>query len=183
MDSTNILVISGGNRKDSFTTKVAHALPELAPSGMQLAVHDISSLPLYNQDLEADYPAEAQALKDAIEAADGIIIVTPEHNRSIPAALKNALDWASRPWGTNSWAGKPVLLAGVTPGGLGAAQALAHLRQIAVYLDMRVLGQPELYLSEISGKLGEDGSLEDEGTRELLTKALTTFAEFTRKLK
>ena len=183
MEQLNILVISGGNRVESFNTKVAKALVTLAPEGTQLTLADITKLPLYNQDLEENYPAEAASLKEQIRAADGIIFVTPEYNRSIPTALKNALDWASRPYGESAWNGKPVMITGATPGGTGTTQAQAHLRQIVTYLNMRILGQPEIYLSHVADLLAEDGSIADESTRELLSGALATFAEFVTKLK
>jgi chromate reductase len=150
---------------------------------MTLSIADIATLPLFNQDMETQLPAEVTTLKESIKNADGIIFVTPEHNRSIPAVLKNALDWASRPYGTNAWTGKPTITMGVTPGGLGASQAQAHLRQIIAYLDMRLMGQPEVYISSIGDKLSDDGSIKDEALRTHLTGALATFATFVAKMK
>lgn len=178
MESSTILVISGGNRAASDNTKIARALPTLAPSGMTLSVADISALPIYNQDLEADFPVAAVDLKNKINAADGIIFVTPEHNRSIPTVLKNALDWASRPYGDSAWAGKPILIMGATPGTVGASQAQAHLRQIVAYLDMHLMGQPETYINSVHEKLGPDGSITDEDLKTHLTKTLARFGEF-----
>ena len=170
----NIIAISGSLRKDSFNTALLRAMQSLAPSGMQITIADISTLPLYNSDLEASFPAAAQALKDAIEAADGVIIATPEFNRSLSGVLKNAIDWASRPWGKNSFAGKPVLTAGVSVGKIGTAVAQSHLRQIMVYLDAKVIGQPELYLGPTQGIFDAAGNITDESTKALLTKALET---------
>jgi chromate reductase len=172
----NIVALSGSLRKDSFNTALLRALQALAPEGMQIEIVEIGNLPLYSQDEETAFPAVAQALKDKIETADGIIIATPEYNRSIPGVLKNAIDWASRPWGQNSFAGKPVLTMGVSVGKIGTAVAQSHLRQIMVYLDTKVIGQPEFYLGPAQELFGE-GGLTDEPTKELLAKALRVLAE------
>lgn len=172
----NIVAISGSVRKDSFNTMLLRSLQSLAPAGMDITIADISALPMYNQDAEASFPAEAQALKDAIAAADGIIIATPEYNRSIPGVLKNAIDWASRPYGQNSFAGKPVLTMGVSVGKLSTALAQAHLKQIMVYLDTHVVGQPELYLGPAHELFDASGTLTEESTKDLLVKALGALA-------
>ena len=170
----NILAISGSLRKDSFNTALVHALQSLAPAGMKIEVAEIGDLPLYDQDAEAAFPAAARTLKDKIEAADGIIIATPEYNRSIPGVLKNAIDWASRPWGQNSFAKKPVLVAGVSVGKIGTALAQSHLRHVLLYLDAKVLGQPELYLGPSQTVFDKEGTIIDTSTKELLVKALET---------
>ncbi len=170
----NIVAISGSLRKDSFNTALLRAMQKLAPEGMEIKIADIGDLPLYNSDAEAAFPAAAQALKDAIETADGVIIATPEYNRSIPGVLKNAIDWASRPWGKNSFAGKPVITAGVSSGKIGTAVAQSHLRQIMNYLDARVIGQPEIYLGPAQGVFDSEGNITDESVKELLAKALET---------
>lgn len=173
----NIIAISGSLRKDSFNTALVHALQELAPADMQIAVADISALPLYNQDHEADFPAAAQALKEKVESADGIIIATPEYNRSIPGVLKNAIDWASRPYGHNSFAKKPVLIMGVSVGKLGTAIAQSHLRMMLTYLDMRIVGQPEVYLGPGSEIFDGEGKIVSDPTKEFLKTALETLKE------
>ena len=173
----NIVAISGSLRKDSFNTALVHTLQSLAPAGMKIEVAEIGDLPLYDQDAEATFPAEAKTLKDKIEAADGIIIATPEYNRSIPGVLKNAIDWASRPWGKNSFAKKPVLVAGVSVGKIGTAVAQSHLRQILLYLDAEVIGQPELYLGPSQTVFDKEGTITDASTKELLTKALGVLAD------
>jgi len=170
----NIVAISGSLRKDSFNTALLRAMQSLAPEGMEIKIADIGGLPLYSQDAEAPFPAAAQALKDAIEAADGVIISTPEYNRSIPGVLKNAIDWASRPWGKNSFAGKPLITAGVSVGKIGTAVAQSHLRQIMSYLDVQVIGQPELYLGPVQGIFDAEGNITDDSTKELIAKALET---------
>lgn len=173
----NIVAISGSLRKESFNTRLLHSLQSLAPAGMTITPFDISALPLYDQDAEASFPAAAQALKDAIAAADGIVIATPEYNRSISGALKNAIDWASRPYGQNSFAGKPVLTMGVSIGKLGTALAQSHLKQIMVYLNARVIGQPELHFGPAHELFDGSGTLVDQAARELLGKALGVLAE------
>jgi len=168
----NIVAISGSLRKGSFNTSLVHALQALAPSDMQISVADISALPLYNQDDEAAFPAAAQALKDKIAGADGIIIATPEYNRSIPGVLKNAIDWVSRPYGHNSFAGKPVLVMGVSSGKLGTAIAQSHLRMMLTYLDTRIVGQPEVYLGPGNEIFDGEGNIVADSTKEFLKKAL-----------
>lgn len=150
---------------------------KLVPEGMQIEILEIGNLPLYNSDDEASYPAVAQALKDKVEKADGIIIATPEYNRSISGVLKNAIDWVSRPYGKNSFAKKPILVAGVSVGKIGTAVAQSHLRQIMLHLDADVIGQPELYLGPASEIFDEEGNLTDSSTKELLTNALSVLAE------
>jgi chromate reductase len=169
----NILALSGSNRKDSFNTMLLHNLQALASSGMEIEIADTATIPLYNQDVEhVSFPASVHALKEKIERADGIIIATPEYNRSIPGTLKNVIDWVSRPYGKNSFAGKPTIVAGVSVGKLGTAIAQSHLRQILMHLDARVIGQPELYLGPAHELFDTDGNLMDDSTKELLVQAL-----------
>lgn len=157
----NIVAISGSLRKDSFNTKLLHAMQELLPEDISLDVVSIGELPLYDGDLEEAFPKEAQALKDAISGADALVIATPEYNRSMSGVLKNAIDWASRPYGKNSFAGKPVLVAGVSSGKIGTAVAQSHLKQVLVYLDAHMVGQPELYLGPAEDIFNDDGTLVD----------------------
>lgn len=170
------IALSGSLRNGSFNTNLLKAAVELAPEGATIEIFDISTLPFFNQDLEAAFPQGAQALKDAIEGADGVIIATPEYNRSIPAVLKNAIDWASRPWGKNSFAKKPVLILGASVGNIGTAVAQNHLKVIMNYLDTRVVGQPEYYMGTAQDKFDVSGKLTDEASREHLKKALETLA-------
>lgn len=168
----NIIAISGSLRKTSSNTTLLRAFQTLAPEDMHIEIVDISTLPLYDQDDEAAYPAVAQALKDKVESADGIIIATPEYNRSVSGALKNAIDWLSRPYGKNSLEKKTVLVAGVSSGKIGAALAQAHLRQMLLYLDAYVIGQPELYLGPAKELFDAEGHLVNDSTKELLAEAL-----------
>ncbi len=173
----NIVAISGSLRKGSFNTALVRSLQALAPEGMQIEIVERGNLQLYNQNSEAAFAATAQALKDKIEAADGIIISTPEYNRSIPGGLNNAIDWASRPWGKNSFTGKPVLTMGVSVGKIGTAVAQSHLRHILLYLNATVIGQPELYFGPASELFDAEGNLTHDSTKELLKKALEVLAE------
>ncbi|HVB19906.1 MAG TPA: NADPH-dependent FMN reductase [Candidatus Paceibacterota bacterium] len=170
----NIIAISGSLRKDSFNTALLRNFKALAPTGMKIEIADISALPLYNGDAEASFPAPVRALKDTIAAADGIIIATPEYNRSIPGVLKNVIDWVSRPYGQNSFAKKPVLVAGISAGNIGTAVAQSHLKQILLYLDAEIIGQPELYLGPAQSLFDGEGIIKDGSTKELLVKALET---------
>jgi chromate reductase len=170
----NIIAISGSLRKGSYNTMLVKAFANLAPADMKIEIAEIGNLPLYNSDDEAAYPAVAQALKDKVNAADGVIIATPEYNRSIPGGLNNAIDWLSRPYGKNSFERKPVLTAGVSIGKIGTAVAQSHLRHILLYLNADVIGQPELYLGPAKDIFNEEGAITNDSTKELLTKALET---------
>lgn len=163
---TQIAVLVGSLRKDSWNKKFAQAVEAALPAGTSFVYADIA-LPLYDTDLEAEFPQAAQAVKDIVEASDGVFIVTPEYNRSIPGVLKNAIDWASRPWGKNSFAGKPTVLAGVSVGAIGTAVAQAELRNVMVYLDTKLAGQPEAYL-QASTVFDESGNI-SEGSRQFVS--------------
>lgn len=172
-----VALVIGSLRRDSFNRKFAEALTRLAPADVRFAWPDIGNLPLYNQDDDGDPPASAVALKAAIRAADGVIFVTPEYNRSIPGVLKNALDHASRPYGDNAWAGKPAGLIGVTPGALGTAMAQQHLRNVLAYLDVPTLNQPEAFIQHREGMFAEDDSLTDR-SRDFAQKWLDAYLAF-----
>lgn len=155
---TKVAVFVGSLQKNSINKNIAEALEKLAPEGVEFEYIDLN-LPLFNQDLEANYPAEARRVKDQVEAADGVLFVTPEYNRGIPGVLKNAIDWASRPWGTNSFAGKPVGIVGGTPTPTGTTVAQAELRGIVGFLDMKLMGQPEVYVANAGELFDESGEL------------------------
>lgn len=177
----DIVVIVGSTRKNSFSGMVANALAEVAPDNLKLEVVEIANLPLYNQDLDENPPAEWVAFKDRVSKAEGYIFVTPEHNRSIPAALKNALDVASRPYGANAWAGKPGLVVSQSPGQQGGFGANHHLRQMLVFLDVRTVMQPEIYLSHSHKLFDENGKLTADSTREFLSGAMKAFGAWAEK--
>jgi chromate reductase, NAD(P)H dehydrogenase (quinone) len=159
MSTTKIAVIFGSLRKDSFNRKLATALTKLAPSDFAFDVIEIGDLPLYNQDDDANQAPQVKRLKAAITAADGLVFVTPEYNRSIPGVLKNAIDHASRPYGQSAWAGKPAGVIGISVGAIGTALAQQHLRNVLVFLDVPTLGQPEAFLQMKDGLFEADGSI------------------------
>lgn len=160
---TRIGILVGSIAKDSINRKVASVLPALADNtDVEFEFLDISQLPLYDYAFDSEYPEPAQAWKDALAKVDGVIIVTPEYSRSIPGALKNALDWAARPWGQNSFTGKPVAVMGVSIGATGTAMAQQHLRNILAHFDAPTMGQPETFFQYDPAAFGADGSLQDE---------------------
>ena len=178
---TKIAVFVGSLQEKSFNKMLAKNLEALAPEGVEFNYVDIN-LPLFNQELEADFPAEAKTAKDIVEAADGVLFVTPEYNRSIPGVLKNAIDWTSRPWGSNSFAGKPAGIVGASPSPVGTAVAQGDLRHIAAYLGTVLLGQPEIYLASAHEHFDADGKIVD-GSRELLQEYISTFCTWVENKK
>lgn len=159
MKQYNIAVIVGSLRKDSFNHKLAGALAKLAPQGFSLRTLRIDDLPLYNQDDDGSPAAAVTRLRKEVAAADGLLFLTPEYNRSIPGVLKNAIDHASRPWGQSVWGGKPAGVLGVSVGAIGTALAQQHLRNILVFLDVPTLGQPEVFLQAKEGLFDVDGGI------------------------
>ena len=173
---TKIAVVVGSLRKDSINLKFAHALEKLAGGKMQFSYVNIGGLPLFNQDLEGEMPAAVLAFKKEIESADGVLFVTPEYNRGVPGVLKNAIDWGTRPYGKNSWAGKPAAICGASPGAIGTALAQAQLRAMSGFLDIPMMGQPEVYLTWKDGMFAADGSVTDERTKGFLQGFVDKFA-------
>lgn len=170
-------IIVGSLRRDSFNRRLADALVRLAP-GLQFRRIGIGDLPPYNQDDDASPHASAQRLKSEVAAADGILFVTPEYNRSIPGVLKNALDHASRPYGRSAWAGKPAGVLGMSIGAAGTSMAQQHLRNVLAYLDMPTLGQPEMFLQARDDTFAADGGIGPDVTRKLLQQWLARYAEW-----
>ncbi len=164
-----IAVFVGSLQEKSLNKQLAHNLEKLAPENVKFEYVDIGNLPLFNQDLEANFPAEAQAMKDIVEAADGVLFVTPEYNRSIPGVLKNAIDWASRPWQHNSFNQKPTGIVGATGGPVGTAVAQSDLRHIGGFLNVKLMGQPELYFAGAHHKLDENGDVTEDSQEQLQT--------------
>ena len=167
-----IAVLIGSLRAESFNRRLALALARLAPPGVTLQHLAIDDLPLYNQDQDAAMPEPARRLKREIEAADALIIVTPEYNRSIPGVLKNAIDWASRPYGSNSFARKPGAVIGTSPGAIGTANAQQHLRTVLAYLDVPTLGQPEAFVQFKKDLINDGGVVSDASTEAFLKQWL-----------
>lgn len=162
-------IIVGSLSSKSINRELAKAIAKRLPEDVESTFIEIADLPLYTPDADADYPAPARAFKQAIEAADGIIIVTPEYSRSIPGALKNALDWAARPWGTNSFNGKPVAIAGASGGPIGTAAAQQHLRAILGHLNTLTLGQPETFVRFSPEAFPGDGEIADPATEAVVS--------------
>ena len=173
-----IAVFVGSLRKDSFTRKVATAIGALSPK-LELEYIDISRIALFDQDLEATPPAEWVELRDAVRPCDGLLFATPEYNRSVPGVLKNAIDVGSRPYGHSVFSGKPGAVVSVSPGAIGGFGANHHLRQVLAYLDVPCLGQPEMYVNNVT-KAFDDAGKPTASTTELLTKfgaAFTAWVE------
>jgi chromate reductase, NAD(P)H dehydrogenase (quinone) len=177
-----ILGIAGSLRQGSFNRALLRAARELAPEGMTLDVHDLADVPLYNGDVEAlgDPPAVA-ALKQAIAAADGILFVTPEYNHGVPAVMKNAVDWASRPPGQTALGGKPVGIIGASPGITGSARGQSQLRQAFEFTDSYCMPQPEILVFKAHEKFDSEGRLADEATARFLARYLAAFALWVRR--
>jgi len=168
MSQTRIAVIVGSLRKDSFNQKLALALAHLAPSDFTFEHVRIDDLPLYNQDDDGNQAASVRRLKSEIAAADGLLFVTPEYNRSFPGVLKNAIDHASRPYGQSAWGGKPAGVLGVSVGAIGTALAQQHLRNVLAYLDVPTLGAPEVFLQAKDDLFDDRGHIGNEGTKKFL---------------
>lgn len=163
----------------SINRTLSKALIKLAPADLEFTEIPIKDLPLYSYDYDADFPPAGRALKEAIEASDGILFVSPEYNRSIPGALKNAIDWASRPWGTNSFARKPTGIIGASPGSIGTAVMQSSMRSVLSFLDAPQLNAPEAY---VSFKPGDDGEVRDEGTAKFLRHYMEEYAAFVERV-
>lgn len=168
MAQLKVAVFIGSLRKDSYNRRLALAVEKLAPNNVDFKHIRIDNLPFYSQDFDDDYPDVAQQLKQDIETADALLFATPEYNRSVPGVLKNAIDIASRPWGTNSFAGKPGGLIGASIGAPGTSMAQQHLRNIMAYLDAPILGQPEVYIHFTDELISPDGTINKPGTQQFL---------------
>ncbi|MGE5337861.1 MAG: NADPH-dependent FMN reductase [Gemmatimonadota bacterium] len=180
MSSTmRVAVLVGSLRKDSISRKVAHALGAVAPDSLKLESVEIGALALYDQDLEGAVPPQAWAeFRERIRAVDAVLFVTPEYNRSVPGALKNAIDVGSRPSGKSAWAGKPAAIVSVSPGALGAFGANHHLRQSMVFLNMPMMQQPEAYVGHATTLFDAHGHLTNDSTREFFTRFMAAFAHW-----
>ncbi|MCU4180900.1 NADPH-dependent FMN reductase [Bosea sp. BH3] len=181
MAKLKLAIVVGSTRRESINLKLAEALAKLGADAFEPSFVRIDDLPLFNQDLEADRPESTLRLKREIEAADAILIVTPEHNRSITAALKNAIDWASRPYGKNSWAGKLVAVTGTSGGAIGSAVAQQNLRMIMTNLAGVVVGG-QVFITYKEGLIDGAHEVTDEGTRKFLQGFIDNFATIAGKL-
>jgi chromate reductase len=174
----DVAVVVGSLRKGSLNRKLAHALAALAPKDLRLEIVEIRELPLYDEDLDASPPAAWSAFRERIRRADAALFVTPEYNRSLPGALKNAIDVGSRPYGKSAWAGKPCAVISLSPGAIGGFGANHHLRQSLVFLDMPAMPQPEAYVGGAAHLFAEDGSIANEGTRKFLGGFVEAFGRW-----
>lgn len=172
----DVAVLVGSLRRNSINRKVAHALIELAPSPLKPQIVEIGRLPLYNQDEDANPPDHWTAFRHKIRGADAVLFVTPEHNRSVPAALKNAIDVGSRPYGQNAWNGKPGAVVSASPGAIGGFGANHHLRQSLVFLNVPAMQQPEAYIGGADKLFDASGKLANKSARKFLQDFMTKFA-------
>ena len=178
-----ILGIAGSLRRDSFNRLALQAAQQLVPEGSRIDVADIDGLPGFNQDDESEPPAKVTELKQKIRDADAILFVTPEYNYSVPGVLKNAIDWASRPYGDSAWSGKPVAIMGASIGTMGTARAQYHLRQMFVFLNMHAVNQPEVMIGNAAKRFDEQGNLTDETSRKLIQQLLQELVRWTKLLQ
>jgi chromate reductase, NAD(P)H dehydrogenase (quinone) len=181
MPKPQVAVIVGSNRKESINRRYAKALAKLGAERFDSNFVRIDDLPMFNQDLEANLPAEVTRFKDEIKRADGVLIVSPEHDRSMPTVLNNAVHWGARPFGTSVWPGKPGFITGITPGAIGTALAQAHLRSVMLGLGMTLLGG-EAYVSNKQGLFDDNGNIGDESTKNFLQGFVDRFAALVEKL-
>ena len=178
----DVVVLVGSLRKGSFSRKLAHALAGVAPPELKLEIVEIRSLPLYDPDLESPPPSEWTAFRDRVRIGHAVLFVTPEYNRSVPAALKNALDVGSRPHGHNVWGGKPGAVVSTSPGQISGFGANHHLRQSLTYLNVLAMQQPEAYIGGVDKLLDEQGQLTNDSTREFLRRFMHAFAAWITRL-
>jgi chromate reductase len=182
MSTNNIAVIVGSLRKDSLNLKMAKALIAVAPETLHLKILEIGELPMYNEDLDESPPKAWTDFRNQLKNFDGILIVTPEYNRSVPAVLKNAIDVASRPYGKSAWDGKPAAVVSVSPGHIGGFGANHHLRQSLVFLNVPVMAQPEAYIGHAADLFDSQGNLTNESTLQFARNFMLTFSKWVAKI-
>lgn len=178
MKTFKIAVIVGSLRKESLNLKMAKALTGLAPESLSLEIVDLAGLPMFNEDLEANPPSEWVAFKEKISAADGVLFLTPEYNRSIPGVLKNAIDVGSRPYGQSAWDGKPGAVMSLSPGNISGFGANHHLRQALTFLNVPAMAQPEAYIGGAADLFDDIGALTNDSTKGFLKSFMQAFAKW-----
>jgi chromate reductase len=178
-----ILGIAGSLRKASYNRAALRAVAELLPVDAELDVFELDGIPGFSEDLEQNPPAQVVELKKRIRAADAILFVTPEYNYSVPGVLKNAIDWASRPYGDSAWNGKPAAIMGASVGALGTARAQYHLRQMMVFLNMFPINQPEVMIGNAAARFDTSGNLTDQATKDHIRPLLASLVAWTRRLQ
>jgi chromate reductase len=177
-----ILGIAGSLRRDSYNRATLRAAIELAPEGASIEPFELDGIPSFNQDEEQNPPAKVVELKKRVREADAILFVTPEYNYSVPGVLKNAIDWASRPYGDSAWNGKPAAIMGASVGAIGTARAQYHLRQMMVFLNMFPVNQPEVMIGNAFERFDEQGNLTHEATKVFIQDLLQNLADWTRRI-
>jgi chromate reductase len=177
----SVVVLVGSLRKESFSLKIANALTKLAPDTLKLNVVTLHDISFFNQDLEANPPADWVAFREKLQKSNGVLFVTPEYNRSIPGVLKNAIDVGSRPYGKSSFLGKPIGIVSNSPGPLGGVSAAKHLQNILPGISGPILGQPEIYLNGIGDAFDDKGELTKESLQKVLQQYIDAFAAFVEK--
>jgi chromate reductase len=182
-DQISILGVAGSLRKESYNKAALRAAQKLVPPGARLDIFDIAGIPPYNQDEELNPPARVAEFKAKIRAADGIVIATPEYNYSIPGVLKNAIDWASRPYGDSAWNGKTVALMGASVGLFGSMRAQYHLRQCFIFLNMHALNRPEVAIGNAAQRFDAQGNLTDDTAKQLIQQLLANLVDRVRAAK
>jgi chromate reductase, NAD(P)H dehydrogenase (quinone) len=178
----SILGIAGSLRRESYNRAALRAATELLPEGATIETFELDGIPGFNQDDEQNPPAKVTELKRRIREADAILIVTPEYNYSIPGVLKNAIDWASRPYGDSAWNGKPAAIMGASVGTIGTARAQYHLRQMMVFLNMFPVNQPEVMIGNAQDRFDAEGNLTDDATKDFIRQLLWNLVEWTRRI-
>lgn len=177
-----ILGIAGSLRRESYNRAALRAATQLVPEGATIEIFELDGLPGFNQDEEQNPPAKVAELKQRIREADAILFVTPEYNYSVPGVLKNAIDWASRPYGDSAWNGKPAAIMGASVGAIGTARAQYHLRQMFVFLNIFALNQPELMIGNAQKRFDSQGNLTDDATKERIRQLLQSLVEWTQRI-
>jgi chromate reductase len=177
-----ILGIAGSLRRESYNRATLRAATQLVPKGASIDIFELDGIPGYNQDNEQNPPAKIAELKRRIREADAILFVTPEYNYSVPGVLKDAIDWASRPYGDSAWNGKPAAIMGASTGAIGTARAQYHLRQIMVFLNMFPINQPEVMIGNASKRFDSEGNLTDDKTKEFIRQLLQSLVEWTNRI-
>ena len=178
-----ILGIAGSLRRESYNRAALLAAIGLVPEGATIDTFDLNGIPGFNQDEEQNPPAKVTELKRRVREADAVLIVTPEYNYSIPGVLKNAIDWASRPYGDSAWSGKPAAIMGASVGTIGTARAQYHLRQMMVFLNMFPINQPEVMIGNASTRFDDQGNLTDQATKGLIRHLLVNLVEWTQRIR
>jgi chromate reductase len=177
----SVVVIVGSLRKESFSLKIANALAKLAPDTLKLNVVTLHDISFFNQDLEANPPADWLAFRDKLQKSNGVLFITPEYNRSIPGVLKNAIDVGSRPYGKSSFLGKPIGIISNSPGPLGGVSAAKHLQNILPGISGPIMGQPEIYLNAVGDAFDDKGQCTKESLQKVLQQYIDAFAAFVEK--